>query len=154
MPDLPKIWKSENRGNRDETNQSQWAFWASQNTILTQTHIQLATLHKYLQKSTITYPLKKACTVEEEDDELLYGKDLPKKIKEAKESHQEYVQQKFFFRAESESGTVQSKSKKTGVSKKEVHRQQQQAQATEVFVTRNYTKLKKVKMNFFKKIDW
>ena len=30
--------------------------------------------------------------MEEEDDELLYGKDLPKRIKEAKESQQEYIQ--------------------------------------------------------------
>ena len=61
-------------------------------TILSQSHLQIAALRRELQRSSITYPLKKACYVEEEDDELLYGKELPKKIKEAKESQQEYIQ--------------------------------------------------------------
>ena len=61
-------------------------------TILAQSHLQIAALRRELQRSSIAYPLKKACYVEEEDDELLYGKELPKKIKEAKESQQEYLQ--------------------------------------------------------------
>ena len=54
-------------------------------TILGQTHKQISALRRTMQKAVLPFNLRKACDQEEEDDELLFGQDLAKRIKETKE---------------------------------------------------------------------
>ena len=61
-------------------------------TILGQTHKQVTSLRRTMQKGVLPFHIKKACGEinDDEDDDLLFGKELTSKIKEAKENCAEY----------------------------------------------------------------
>ena len=66
-------------------------------TILGQTHKQVANLRRSMQKAVLPYNIKRACDQEEEDNDLLFGQDLAKRIKESKEYNTEESRKRQVF---------------------------------------------------------